>query len=67
MQPFSGSIFSLALLIGGIGQASAGDVHVGGPVTKNGMEIVANYLLGVAMEPMPKGQKGQILVLVTLQ
>ncbi|MDI3470343.1 MAG: Periplasmic protein p19 involved in high-affinity Fe2+ transport [Pseudolabrys sp.] len=33
--------------------ASAREFYVGGPVHKNDMEIVANYLVGVEMAPMP--------------
>src|SRR5579872_4715773 len=32
--------------------ASAREYFVGGPVTKNDMEIVANYLVGIEMAPM---------------
>jgi periplasmic iron binding protein len=48
-------VWILGTALGGAGLALAGEVHVGGPVTKNGMQIVANYLTGIAMEPMPKG------------
>ena len=35
--------------------ASAVEFYVGGPETKNGMEIVGNYLTGIEMQPMPTG------------
>jgi periplasmic iron binding protein len=35
--------------------ASAREYFVGGPVHEHDMEIVANYLLGVEMAPMPAG------------
>ena len=35
--------------------ASAREYFVGGPVTQHDMEIVANYLVGVEMAPMPPG------------
>lgn len=44
-----GSAFAL------IGSAQATEFYVGEPVTKNGMQIVANYLVGIEMDPMPKG------------
>jgi hypothetical protein len=31
------------------------EFHGGGPVHKNGMEIVANCLIGIEMAPMPSG------------
>jgi uncharacterized protein involved in high-affinity Fe2+ transport len=44
-----------ALVLAGIGQAHATEFYVGEPVTRNGMQIVANYLVGIEMSPMPKG------------
>ncbi len=35
------------------GTAGAGEFFVGGPVHKNGLQIVGNYLVGIEMEPMP--------------
>ena len=35
--------------------AAAREYFVGGPVHKNDMEIVANYLVGIEMAPMPPG------------
>jgi uncharacterized protein involved in high-affinity Fe2+ transport len=35
--------------------ASAKEFYVGEPVVKNDMQIVPHYLLGIEMEPMPKG------------
>ncbi len=35
--------------------ASAREYFVGGPVQANDMEIVANYLVGIEMAPMPAG------------
>ncbi len=37
--------------------ASAREYFIGGPVHEHDMEIVANYLVGVEMEPMPPGMK----------
>jgi uncharacterized protein involved in high-affinity Fe2+ transport len=35
--------------------AKADEFYVGDPVTKNDLEIVPHYLLGIEMAPMPKG------------
>jgi uncharacterized protein involved in high-affinity Fe2+ transport len=35
--------------------ASAKEYYVGEPVVKNEMQLVPHYLLGIEMEPMPKG------------
>ena len=45
----------VGIAVAGVGHASAAEFHVGGPETKNGLEIVGNYLTGIEMEPMPKG------------
>jgi uncharacterized protein involved in high-affinity Fe2+ transport len=45
----------IGLAIAGVGHASAAEFYVGGPETKNGLEIVGNYLTGIEMEPMPAG------------
>ena len=44
-----------AMLLGAMPQAAAREYFVGGPVHKNDMEIVANYLIGVEMAPMQPG------------
>jgi periplasmic iron binding protein len=46
---------TLVLLLAAIGLAHAAEFYVGEPITKNGMQIVPNYLVGIEMEPMPKG------------
>ena len=55
------AILSLSIatvLITGQG-ASAREYYIGGPVHKNDLEIVANYLIGVEMSPMlPNMQHG---------
>jgi uncharacterized protein involved in high-affinity Fe2+ transport len=35
--------------------AAAREYYVGGPVHEHDMEIVANYLVGIEMDPMPPG------------
>jgi hypothetical protein len=53
-----GQIFVAVALVSVAGMAeSAGatEYYVGEPVTKNGMQIVANYLTGIEMAPMPAG------------
>ena len=35
--------------------AQAREYPIGGPVTKNDMEIASSYLVGITMDPMPKG------------
>ena len=47
------SLCSAALM--GATAARAAEYYVGEPVIKNNMQIVPNYLLGIAMDPMPKG------------
>ncbi len=51
------SSFALAsaFTLAGNYSAQAAEFYVGEPVTKNGMQIVANYLVGIEMDPMPKG------------
>ena len=44
-----------AMLLGAMHGAAAREYFVGGPVHKNDMEIVANYLIGVEMAPMQPG------------
>lgn len=48
-----GAMLSLAMLAGPA--AHAREYFVGGPVHQHDMEIVANYLVGVEMAPMPPG------------
>jgi periplasmic iron binding protein len=55
MHPSRPVYLVVGLAVAGGGHASATEFHVGGPETKNGMEIVGNYLTGIEMEPMPKG------------
>src|SRR6266511_1751625 len=45
----------MGITAAGASHAAAAEFHVGGPETKNGLEIVGNYLTGIEMEPMPKG------------
>jgi periplasmic iron binding protein len=45
----------LAITIASVGHGRAAEFHVGGPETKNGLEIVGNYLTGIEMDPMPTG------------
>ena len=52
----------LALMAGGMllaGPALGREYFVGGPVHANDMEIVANYLVGIEMAPMPAGMAMQ--------
>ena len=42
------------------GQADAREYFVGGPVKEHDMEIVANYLKGVVMSPMPMAMDGMM-------
>ena len=48
------TLTAMALLIAAY-PAAAREYFVGGPVQKYDMEIVANYLVGVEMAPMPAG------------
>jgi uncharacterized protein involved in high-affinity Fe2+ transport len=43
-----------ASLLASLHPAAAKEYFVGGPVHQQGMEIVADYLLGVTLAPMPK-------------
>jgi periplasmic iron binding protein len=45
----------LAMVGLGTISASAKEFYVGEPVTKNAMQLVPHYLLGIEMEPMVKG------------
>jgi periplasmic iron binding protein len=49
MIALAGSLFAVSDI------AYAREYFVGGPITKNDMEIVANYLVGVEMAPMMPG------------
>lgn len=56
----TGSMMAAAMVLGaglsavsGAGGVSAREYYIGGPVHKNDLEIVANYLIGVEMAPMP--------------
>ncbi|MBL8658459.1 MAG: iron transporter [Rhodospirillales bacterium] len=40
-------------LVGSASTASAKEYFIGGPVQQHDMEIVANYLIGIEMAPMP--------------
>ena len=51
-RPFGGVLLLLALTNWYATPALAREYFVGGPVHKNDMEIVANYLVGVEMAPM---------------
>ncbi len=42
------------------GSAMAREFYVGGPVEAHDMEIVANYLIGVVMSPMPETMGGMM-------
>ena len=53
MHLFRPANLLIGLAVAGCGHASAAEFYVGGPETKNGMEIVGNYLVGIEMEPMP--------------
>ena len=59
MRPRPITIAIACTLLALAGAAQAREYFVGGPVQKNDMEIVANYLLGVEMSPkmpdMPQG------------
>lgn len=55
MNPLRPAHLMVGLAVGGIGHASAAEFYVGGPETKNGLQIVGNYLTGIEMEPMPAG------------
>ena len=52
---------SLTLLAGVAGiciavpGARAAEHYIGGPVDKNGLEVVGNYLTDIKMQPMPEG------------
>lgn len=50
---FLGTATLLALAVAG--PASAREYPVGGPVLRHDMEIAANYLIGIEMDPMPPG------------
>jgi periplasmic iron binding protein len=54
MKGLALSVSALALVVGAA-SAHATEFYVGEPVAKNGMQIVANYLTGIEMSPMPKG------------
>src|SRR5216683_3190263 len=50
-RPFINCLFlGSALALGAMGSARATEFYVGEPVTKNGMEIVANCLIGIEMK-----------------
>ena len=44
----------IAVIAIGADGASATEFYIGEPLTRNGLQIVPAYLLGVEMEPMPK-------------
>lgn len=44
---------AVVLLLALTVSATAREYYIGGPVQKNQMEIVANYLVGIEMAPMP--------------
>src|SRR5579875_2700286 len=46
---------AVAATLGLPGLAQAREYYVGGPVHQHDMEIVANYLVGIEMAPMPPG------------
>ena len=52
-RPIALGVAAAALLISSA--AGAREYYVGGPVHEHDMEIVANYLVGVEMAPMPPG------------
>ncbi len=52
MQRFG---LAVCLMIAAAPVAQAREYFVGGPVHKDDMEIVANYLVGIEMAPMPAG------------
>jgi uncharacterized protein involved in high-affinity Fe2+ transport len=47
------TVMAALILISSAFAAIAREFYVGGPIQKNDMEIVANYLIGVEMAPMP--------------
>ena len=50
-----GAMVVIAVLAVFVGTAEAREYYIGGPVHEHDMEIVANYLIGVEMAPMPAG------------
>jgi uncharacterized protein involved in high-affinity Fe2+ transport len=54
MMPIK-SILVLAGALAASAPAAAKEFYVGEPVVKNDLQIVPHYLLGIEMEPMPKG------------
>ena len=48
------SVLASASLVTSVSVASAKEYFVGGPIHQHDMEIVANYLIGIEMSPMPK-------------
>jgi uncharacterized protein involved in high-affinity Fe2+ transport len=51
--PYLAAALAFTVAVASFGQASAREYFVGGPIKKDDMEIVANYLKGVEMAPMP--------------
>jgi uncharacterized protein involved in high-affinity Fe2+ transport len=49
------SILVLVAALASSTAVSAKEFYVGEPVVKNGLQIVPHYLLGIEMQPMPKG------------
>lgn len=47
--------FAIASVLALPTTVSAKEFYVGEPVVKNDMQLVPHYLLGIEMEPMPKG------------
>ena len=45
----------LAAFLATLSAAHAKEFYIGGPVHEHDMEIVANYLVGISMAPMPEG------------
>ena len=46
---------SAVALAASVASGRATEFYVGEPITKDGLQIVPNYLTGVEMSPMPKG------------
>jgi uncharacterized protein involved in high-affinity Fe2+ transport len=49
------SVLAMLVMLPPAGSALAREYFVGGPVKEHDMEIVANYLVGIEMAPMPAG------------
>jgi hypothetical protein len=55
------ALFALAAPLLAAAPADAREYFVGGPVKEQDMEIVANYLLGIEMAPMPMTMGGGMM------